>query len=155
MNKKSFALSSLAAASILFMALASCGTVVNSSSNQTSSNTASSQSGSGSNTASASTDDKKVAAIRVKTGTLASSFQQNYSVIDSIIFENLVIETLNAGGTKLGEIAYADEPAAFSHNTILTAALTDSASYLLTYKGTAGTFQVSVPYKVIYAVPGS
>jgi hypothetical protein len=159
MNKKTFALSSLAAASILFVALASCGTVVNSSSNPTGSSStptsSSSQPGTSSTPSSASTDDKKVAAIRVKTGTLASSFQLNYKVIDATIFEDLVIETLNAGGTKLGEVAYADAPSAFSHSDIATGALSGSSSYLLTYKSTDGTFQVSVSYKVIYAVPNS
>jgi|GEM_PF-3392456 hypothetical protein len=158
MNKKTLTLSSLAAASILFVTLASCGAVVNSSSNPASSSstpTTSSQPGTSSTPSSASTEDKVVAAIRVKTGTLASSFQLNYTVVDNTIFEDLVIETLNAGGTKLGEVAYADEASNFSHSDISTGALSDSSSYLLTYKGTAGTFQVAVPYKVIYAVPNS
>ena len=42
-----------------------------------------------------------------------------------------------------------------AHDEIKTSILSDSSSYILTYTGTIGTFQVTVPYKVVYAIPNS
>jgi hypothetical protein len=158
MNKKTLTLSSLVTLSLLGGLLAACGQTDSSSSQSNSSGSAdsgTSSSQSGGTTSSVSSEDKKVASIRVKTGTLPASFQLNYQIQDATIFEDLVIETLNAGGTKLGEIAYADASSSFSHDEIKTSILSDSSSYILTYTGTIGTFQVTVPYKVVYAVPNS
>ena len=118
MNKKTLTLSSLVTLSLLGGLLAACGQTDSSSSQSNSSGSAdsgTSSSQSGGTTSSVSSEDKKVASIRVKTGTLPASFQLNYQIQDATIFEDLVIETLNAGGTKLGEIAYADASSSFSH----------------------------------------
>jgi hypothetical protein len=98
--------------------------------------------------------DTEIASIAVKEGTLLGSFQQHYQVVDSVVFKDLVITTLNDQSQSVGEVSYSKAASSFSHTAINTDVLGES-HFNLSYTTGGNVFTTLVSFQVINDVPNS
>jgi len=126
-------------AALIVLPLVACQKTTSSSSSSTPTSSSSSQ------PTSSSSVDKSVASIKIKEGSISSSFPLGAT----INYDTLVIITSNANGETLGELKYTEHSSEITHSEISTVKVGTGFVFTVTYTLNQKTFAANMTYEVV------